>query len=58
MIDNPCKDCPDRHVNCHATCSKYTEWRKEFDAAKRNIMKQVDSDRQIIDFVRSKKYKK
>lgn len=25
--DNPCYQCPDRYVGCHAKCEKYNEWR-------------------------------
>ena len=26
-----CKDCPDRHVLCHASCQKYIEEKAEHD---------------------------
>lgn len=25
----PCKDCPDRHINCHSSCEKYGEYQKK-----------------------------
>lgn len=32
MANAPCKDCPDRVVSCHSTCTKYQEFRKQQDA--------------------------
>ncbi len=32
MAKAPCKDCPDRVVGCHSTCTKYQEFRKQQDA--------------------------
>ena len=32
MAKAPCKGCPDRVVNCHSTCTKYQEFRKQQDA--------------------------
>lgn len=26
--DNPCKDCPDRHIGCHSGCERYLAWKK------------------------------
>lgn len=31
MIDAPCKDCAQRHINCHASCEAYLKARKELD---------------------------
>lgn len=25
----PCKDCPDRHIGCHAKCEKYIKFKEE-----------------------------
>lgn len=30
----PCQDCTERTVNCHADCSKYTDWKTEYTAQK------------------------
>ena len=27
----PCKDCPDRYLNCHDQCEKYKEYKEELD---------------------------
>ena len=32
LNENPCKECGDRHVGCHSSCSKYKEWRAAADA--------------------------
>lgn len=29
MVTQPCKDCPDRHIGCHSTCDRYTEFCRE-----------------------------
>lgn len=32
MKSAPCKYCrDDRHIGCHSTCKKYTDWRAELD---------------------------
>lgn len=28
-MKDPCKDCADRHPNCHARCPKYQEFRAQ-----------------------------
>ena len=30
-MEQPCRWCKDRHINCHSECDKYKEWRKELD---------------------------
>ena len=30
----PCKGCVDREVGCHSKCSKYIEWKAEYDRIK------------------------
>lgn len=39
-MDAPCKDCPDRMINCHATCEKY----KAYDKERQEIRKQKERD--------------
>ena len=29
MTENPCRNCPERHVGCHADCEKYAKMREE-----------------------------
>lgn len=31
MVTYQCKDCPDRHLKCHATCEKYLAIKEEND---------------------------
>lgn len=33
----PCKDCVERQMRCHSSCTKYKEWRKEYDEQKSQI---------------------
>ena len=39
-MTNPCKDCTQRHANCHSNCPKkpgYPEWLEEQRAKKPNV---------------------
>lgn len=29
--NNPCRDCSDRHLGCHANCIKYNEWKNRLN---------------------------
>ena len=29
MVTQPCKDCLDRHIGCHAACDRYAEFCRE-----------------------------
>ena len=46
MKKNPCRDCENRSVNCHAECDLYLDWvkenRKQRDLRKRNNRKYSD----------------
>lgn len=33
----PCKDCTERIVNCHSTCSKYLDWKLELSKYKEKV---------------------
>jgi hypothetical protein len=35
--NTPCKDCKDRHVNCHSKCDKYNDWKAEIAAIKERV---------------------
>ncbi len=39
----PCKDCKDRHKNCHSTCEKYISLKSEND----RIAKKVQKDNKL-----------
>lgn len=30
-MECPCRNCDDRHVNCHASCSSYGEWKTKLN---------------------------
>lgn len=32
MMNQTCKDCPDRHIACHDHCEKFHAWRAEHEA--------------------------
>lgn len=38
MITAPCRDCTDRHMNCHSECNKYKEWKQELDVVKEQVL--------------------
>ena len=46
MAKAPCKDCPDRAVGCHSTCTKYQEFRKQQDAENEAIKKH--NEQQVV----------
>ena len=31
-MNNPCKNCPDRVIGCHAKCEKHAAWKADHDA--------------------------
>lgn len=39
-MKNPCKDCRERVLACHARCVKYNDWKKEH----RDTMKKIYAD--------------
>jgi hypothetical protein len=44
MSKSPCKNCPDRALNCHSSCSKYQEF-----ANGREVMRK--EHRQLVDVI-------
>ena len=36
-MENPCFNCPDRHVGCHIDCDRRREWLDEHLERKRDI---------------------
>ena len=42
----PCTDCKDRQIGCHAKCSKYIDWKSEYNHRKMAIN---DYSRKIAD---------
>ena len=51
MIKAPCKDCPDRHQNCHSECDKY----KAFSDERKRLcqLKNEDSIKHSYEYKRS-----
>ena len=43
----PCKGCTDRKIGCHAECSKYIEWKAEWDRRKNMIDNAKAFEREI-----------
>ena len=43
----PCKDCPDRCVNCHASCQKYISWKKECDRIHKEVLSALQKERAV-----------
>lgn len=33
-IPSPCKECPDRHIKCHASCERYKDYQTRHYAEK------------------------
>lgn len=44
-MENPCRWCTDRNINCHGTCEKYKEWKKVINEQNRKIRIMKDSER-------------
>lgn len=47
----PCKGCTNREIGCHSKCSKYIEWKAEWDKRKNEICEiktKERIDREII----------
>lgn len=40
MKSAPCKDCIDRHINCHSSCEKYKNWQIEDKEEKNRIFQE------------------
>lgn len=42
-MNAPCKDCKDRHMLCHSSCSKYLAYAAERDLERQERLKQQDA---------------
>ena len=45
MKHSPCRDCNDRHTECHSKCERYIKWKNERDELQTKIRKARESDR-------------
>lgn len=48
MRDAPCRNCTERHMNCHASCEEYKNWRVEYDEYARKVADKQRVDRCIV----------
>ena len=39
-----CKDCQNRHLNCHSSCELYLEQRKELEVYKDKKSKEIEAE--------------
>lgn len=42
-MNAPCKDCPERHENCHKSCKKYQAFRAWIDQINQNKAKEFQA---------------
>ena len=40
-MNNPCRDCPDRVIGCHAKCERHAAWKVEHEKAKEKHQEQL-----------------
>ena len=43
----PCKGCTERKIGCHAECSKYIEWKTEWDRRRNSIHEAKTFEREV-----------
>jgi hypothetical protein len=59
----PCKGCTDREIGCHSKCSKYIEWKSEWDRRKNMIdnakaIERIDGEIKVAGLKRMQKGKR
>ena len=42
----PCKDCPDRHLNCHSECIRYLRWKEPLEALR--AAERAEKDKEVL----------
>lgn len=52
ITDAPCKDCIDRHTNCHVSCELYSEYRKELDLYNKKVAEEHRLECVLDNFVK------
>lgn len=45
--DNPCKDCPDRHIGCHSDCERYLARKKVYDEWNNKVFNERSKSRAV-----------
>lgn len=48
MDKSTCKDCVDRHIGCHAECTKYAEEKMQREEARANRRKGVEAEGLLV----------
>lgn len=49
MAECKCKNCGERHINCHSTCESYKSFRKEQDVQNEKIRKSKEREAALDD---------
>lgn len=44
-MNAPCRNCPDRHVNCHSQCGRYTAFISEVHEVNERKRKELNGNR-------------
>lgn len=59
-IQSPCKDCPDRHLKCHATCERFLEYRKKYQEERKRIFEEDSIEKAIrgLNYTSASKHEK
>lgn len=50
MSNNPCKDCTQREIGCHANCNLYKQYKDEYEREKARISECRNKERLIKDY--------
>lgn len=53
-----CKDCNERHIGCHVTCTKYNESKEQIAAMRKVINENKRNDMEYLNYKKSRKKKK
>ena len=46
-----CKDCPNRHAECHSTCKEYKEQKAEYDTTMAEVKKKDNVQKGLQGFM-------
>lgn len=51
MSDSGCKNCTERHADCHSTCSKYKAYKEELAEKKRKYDERTRADKELVEYM-------
>lgn len=54
---SPCKDCTQRHPNCHSACADYIDWKKEYNKVKEAQAKWMETQSNMRAYEVSRNYR-